>query len=158
MSKLKIYTDGSHLKHTTGRLGVGGIIVKDDKIIDEFSKEVSTDYLKLSYGTSDVSNPTCEMLAALHALYYFKNDINAHDTIELYADYQGVSSWLNGTWKINKPYIQKIKDDINEEINRQHLKGRITFHWVKGHQKGDNQDAIYNNIVDKLSKGEDYGK
>ena len=125
MSKLKIYTDGSHLKHTTGRLGVGGIIVKDDKIIDEFSKEVSTDYLKLSYGTSDVSNPTCEMLAALHALYYFKNDINAHDTIELYADYQGVSSWLNGTWKINKPYIQKIKDDINDANEDQNMDNYI---------------------------------
>lgn len=155
MSKLRIYTDGSHLKHTTGRLGIGGVLVdENDKELQRFSTEISLEYLKVAYDTSDVSNPTCEMLAVLWALLEFKKQIKPQDTVTVKADYVGVREWNTGKWKITKPYIQRIKDDISQEINKQNLRGRIDFEWVKGHQTDNSSDTKWNNVVDKLSKGE----
>ena len=151
---LKIYTDGSHFKHNGGRLGIGGIIVDEDKIINEFSTEITKEYLDLYYKTQDCSNPTMEMLAVLHALYNFKKNIGIDNRIEVYADYQGVESWMNKKWKINKPYIAKIKDDIDSEINNQSLRGRIHFNWIRGHQKDISDNTKWNNYVDLLAKGE----
>lgn len=162
---LRIYTDGSHLKHTTGRLGIGGILVDENgKILKKFSTEITQEYLSMSYGTTDVSNPTCEMLAVLVALGEFKKELRDCTKLICYADYQGVQGWLgefNGTkpWKINKSYIQKIHDDIKEEIKRQDLIGKIRFDWIKGHQARvvPGSDAYFNSIVDLLAKGENYG-
>lgn len=155
--KKVIYTDGSHLKHTSGRLGIGGILTENSKKeIDSFSIEVSTQDLKTEFGTSDVSNPTCEMLAVLVALKNFKNQIKKGDEVVLKADYLGVKSWCEGTWKIKAPYIAKIKEAIDNEIKSQGLQGRISFEWVKGHQNRSvlDPDAIWNNRVDLLAKGE----
>ena len=158
MRTLVIYTDGSHLKHTTGRLGIGGILVENGKAIDKFSIEVPTDYLRKNYETSDVSNPTCEMLATLLALRIFGPKFKKGDEIYMKADYNGVQSFISGAWKIKAPYIKKIKEEIDSEISKQGLSGRIHFEWVKGHQKKSvlDPDAIWNGRVDLLAKGEDY--
>lgn len=158
MRTLTIYTDGSHLKHTTGRLGIGGILVEDGREVDSFSIEISIDYLKKNYETSDVSNPTCEMLAILVALRKFKDHFKKGDEIHMKEDYQGCQEWLEGRWKINAPYIRKIKDEIDSEISKQGLRGHIHFEWVKGHQRKSvlDPDAIWNNRVDLLAKGESY--
>ena len=157
--KKVIYTDGSHLKHTTGRLGIGGILTEDSKVeIDSFSLEVPVNYLKKEFGTSDVSNPTCEMLAVLIALRRFKNKIKNTDSVVMKSDYTGVSNFIMGTWKIKAPYIAKIKAAIDAEIKAQGLQGRVSFEWVKGHQSRSvlDPDAIWNNRVDLLAKGESY--
>lgn len=154
--KLEIYTDGSHFKAKSGsgRLGIGGILVKNGTVIKKFSTEITKQYLKLYYGTDDCSNPTMEMLAVLYALYNFKDDIKNNDSVEIKMDYIGVREWMTGKWKINKPYIAKIKNDIDEEIKNQNLKGNISFKWVKAHQRGTDQDTVFNNMVDILAKGE----
>ena len=156
MKIYNIYTDGSHLKHTTGRLGIGGIFVEPPFTkIDTFSQEVSIDYLKRNYGTSDVSNPTCEMLAVLFALKQFRKLLKRADEVHIKADYQGVKEWLDGNWKTKAPYIAKIKEEIENEIQSQKLQGRIHFDWVKGHQNKSvlDPDAFWNNKVDLLAKG-----
>ena len=155
--KIEIYTDGSHFKGKggSGRLGIGGILVKNGTIVNKFSTEITKQYLKLFYGTDDCSNPTMEMLAVLYALYKFKNDIKSNDSVEIKMDYLGVKEWMTGNWKINKPYIAKIKNDIDNEIKKQNLKGKISFKWVKSHQKGTDPDIIFNNMVDVLAKGEE---
>lgn len=153
--KYTIYTDGSHLKHTSKRLGVGGVMVDEsDNIIDEFSEEVSIDFLKTTYGTSDVSNPTCEMLAALFAIKKFGSKMKPGDEACIKADYTGVMNFNTGVWKARLPYIILIRDEIQNEIKKQKL--NITFGWVKGHQaKGIlSQDSKWNNYVDLLAKGE----
>lgn len=157
MKKFKIYTDGSHLKHTTGRLGIGGILLDERGVVDSFSMEISIEYLKKTYGTSDVSNPTCEMLATLFALRNFKKYFGSRDQICMKADYNGVQNFILGNWKIKAPYIQKIKDEIDKEIDSQNLRGRIYFEWVKGHQKKSvlDPDAYWNNQVDLLAKGQE---
>ena len=158
MKKLIIYTDGSHLKHTSGRLGIGGLIVdeKSNELISSFSEEISIDFLKKNYGTSDVSNPTCEMLACLWALKKFKNEISENDEIHMKADFIGVQNFNTGIWQTKAPYIKKIKDEIHQEIISQKLNGRIYFEWVKAHQtkaaiKTD-RNAYWNDQVDSLAK------
>lgn len=157
MKNLTIYTDGSHLKHTTGRLGIGGVLVDNDtnKKIDEFSQELSIDFLKNNYGTSDVSNPTCEMLAALISLRIFKTQIENCNSLCIKADYAGVREFNLGNWHAKAPYIQKIKIETDKEINSIGLRGKISFGWVKGHQNKSilDKDGIWNSYVDILAKG-----
>lgn len=160
MKSLTIYTDGSHLKRTSGRLGIGGLIVDDstNKLLDTFSEEVSIDFLKKNYGTSDVSNPTCEMLACLWGLRKFKNLLKGVDEIHMKADYAGVQNFCMGIWSAKAPYIKQIKEEIQQEINSQGLSGKVFFDWVKGHQtkaviKVD-KDAYWNDQVDALAKGQ----
>lgn len=160
---IKIYTDGSHLKRTTGRIGCGGLMCDVSggglgKELDHFSVELTKEYLLSEFGTADVSNPTAEMVGALEALRRF-NIPSDTDEIIMLQDYLGVMSWNTGTWKIKAPYIRKIKSDIDREIKRKGLSGKISWQWVKAHQGKSvlDPDAIRNNQADKLAKGEDYG-
>lgn len=160
MKQLDIYIDGSHLdKLNNGRLGVGGILVDRSgpgmgKIINKFSTELTPEYTNLAFGESECSNPSAELIALLHALYSFKKNIGPNDTIVIHADFLGVKNWMTGSWKVKMPYIARIKDDIDDELRKQKLSGRISYEWVKGHQnKFSNPDAYWNNQVDKLAKG-----
>ena len=159
MRNISIYTDGSHLKHTTGRLGIGGVMVDDDTNTElgRFSENLSIDWLKDNYGTSDVSNPTCEMLANLWALRKFGKNLKDGDHVKMKADFMGVQNFNLGTWKARLPYIAKIKGETDAE--RAKLKKvNLEFQWVKAHQKKSiiltDKDAYWNSIVDKLAKGE----
>lgn len=157
MKKLTIYTDGSHLKHTSGRLGIGGVLIDEyGNKLDEFSEELSIDYLKRNFGTSDVSNPTCEMLANLFALRIFKDKIKGCSELVMKADYMGVQKFNTGEWKTREPYIKTIKELTDKEVQNQRLQFRIKYEWVKGHQKRSvlSEDAKWNDYVDKLAKGE----
>lgn len=155
MKNLVIYTDGSHLKHTTGRLGIGGILVDEDtgKVIDKFSEELSIDWLKKNYGTSDVSNPTCEMLATLKALEYFSNHIKDANSVCMKADYNGCQNFNTYKWNARLPYIKQIRDETQDKIKSLGLKDKVSFAWVKGHQTVLSRDAMFNDMVDKLAKG-----
>lgn len=174
--KYKLYTDGSHFKpselhlggtsiddidendeynrqlyrtHTGfGRLGIGGILVSDGgTVVDSLSLEVDREILRSLYNTSDVSNPTMEMYAVLMSLKKFSKHLGFGDEVEVFSDYQGVMYWMYHKWKINKSYISMIRDDIEAEIKNQKL--NVKFQWLKGHN-GDK----YNELVDKLAKGE----
>ena len=161
MSQFDIYTDGSHLdKQHNGRLGVGGVLV-DLKgpgmgtLLDEFSLELTPEYMNMSFGASKCSNPSAELVAVLCALCNFRDAWDYSDTIVLHADFIGVREWMTGKWKIREPYIARIKNDIDEEIRKQGLQGRIEYRWIKGHQKINtyDPDIYWNNYVDSLSKG-----
>lgn len=156
MKEYIIYTDGSHLKRTTGRLGIGGILTEGGyKKINSFSKELSVGYLRKKYGTSDVSNPTCEMIAALEAIKVFADYIKPGDKVVIKSDYSGVQNFILGNWKIKAPYIQKIKNEIDSELDSRGIRNQINFEWVKGHQNKSvlDPDAFWNNQVDLLAKG-----
>jgi ribonuclease HI len=156
MKKLTIYTDGSHLKHTTGRLGIGGVLVDEngDKL-DEFSKEINTDYLRDLLGTVDVSNPTCELLANLFALEQFEEYLKDCSEVYMVADYEGVQKFNLKQWKARLPYIKKIVDLTEQEVKKQKLEKRLKYRWVKGHQRSIlDIDGMWNDYVDKLAKGQ----
>lgn len=164
MKRFDIYIDGSHLdKQHDGRLGIGGVIVDLSgpgmgRVINEFSMELIPEYMKVTFGADKCSNPSAELTALLIALQKFKKEYGPSDIIVVHADYIGVKSWMEGSWKIKEPYIARIKSDIDDEINKQGLKGRISYEWVKGHQSSssvkNNPDAYWNNYVDRLAKGE----
>ena len=163
MRKILIYTDGSHLNKQSGhgRLGCGGVMVEDSgegfgKLIDKFSKELLPAELERDYGSSEVSNPTAEMIGALEALRNFNIPPDAE--VIMYADYQGVQAFNQGTWKCKEPYIKKIKEETDKVIKEKHLEGRLKWAWVKGHQTKavikTNRDAYWNDQVDSLAKGQ----
>ena len=157
MREYSIYTDGSHLKRTTGRLGIGGILTNNRyQKIDSFSKELSVNYLKRVYGTSDVSNPTCEMIAVLEAIREFADYLKPGDRAIIKSDYSGVPNFIYGRWKIKAPYILKIKKEIDNELDSRGIRNQVDFEWVKGHQSKSvlSPDAYWNNQVDLLAKGQ----
>lgn len=164
MKRFDIYIDGSHLdKLNNGRLGIGGVIVDlsgpgKGRVINEFSIELIPEYMKVTFGADKCSNPSAELTALLIALQKFKKEYGPNDIVVVHADYIGVKSWMEGSWKIKEPYIARIKSDIDDEINKQGLKGRISYEWVKGHQSStavkNDPDAYWNNYVDRLAKGE----
>ena len=159
MKRLDIYTDGSHLdKLNNGRLGVGGILVGDNKktVIDTFSEELKPEYMLSEFGAQKCSNPSAELAALLFALRHFKSHLKSATKIVVHADFVGQKSWMEGTWRIKEPYIQKIKNEIDDEIKSQGLQGKISYEWVKGHQNKSvlDPDAYWNNAVDLLAKGE----
>jgi ribonuclease HI len=167
MKIIKIYSDGSHLKRTTGRLGCGGVMVDVSgggfgKILDSYSTELTQDKLRADCGSVDVSNPTAEMFGVLECLRNF-NIPDTADKIIFMADYEGVSKWLPRdpkikTWKIKAAYIQKLYDLIWELIEEKGIADKVEFAWVKGHQSKQmsvlNPDAYYNDLCDSLAKGE----
>lgn len=161
MKRLDIYTDGSHLdKQHNGRLGVGGLIVELNtgfgrgKLLNTFSMELLPEYMKVTFGADNPSNPSAELVAVLYALYNFEKEIKTADLIVVHADYMGVREWMTGKWRIKEPYIQRIKNDIDSEVRRQSLKGKIQYEWVRGHQKDNSDDTYWNNYVDLLAKGQ----
>ena len=162
MKRFDIYIDGSHLdKQNNGRLGIGGVFVDLSglgmgRIIGEFTQELSPEYMSLTFGADKCSNPSAELAALLIALVKFKKLYGPNDILVVHADYIGVKNWMEGAWKIKEPYIAKIKSDIDDEIRKQNLRGRISYEWVKGHQSKNSTDpdAFWNNYVDKLAKGE----
>lgn len=157
--KYHIYTDGSDLKHTTRRLGVGGILVDPGtggygKKLGEFSEELSREEILRDYGTSECSNPFAEMVAVYKAIQRFATVFKPGDEVTFFADYEGVQSWLSGKWKAKLPYIIQIRDEILNLLKRSPWKAE--FSWVKGHQAKSimTPEAYWNGEVDKLAKGQ----
>ena len=158
---IKIYTDGSHLdKQNGGRLGCGGVMVRDTgngfgELLDKFGEELRPEDLKELIGTGEVSNPTAELLGVLLAIERF--DIPRGEKVTVYADYMGVSCWLNGKWRIKEPYIQIIANKIKQVVKKKRLSGNISYEWVKGHQGRQasliSSDAYWNEYTDHLAKG-----
>ena len=158
MKNFDIFVDGSHLK-PSGRLGCGGLLVDSTTktVIDTFKMELLPEYVKITFGADTCSNPTAEMIGVLQALYHFGPRLKGAGKVTIYSDYLGVREWNTGKWKIKEPYIQRVKDDLDDEISKLGLKGKIGFAWVKGHQglKDIGYEGQMNNLADKLAKGED---
>lgn len=160
---LDVYVDGSHMdKQHNGRLGCGGILVDKSKggpfgvKIDQFSIELTPEYMKFTFGESDCSNPTAELVAVLMALHTFKKELKGIDEVVFHADYEGVKKWMEGSWQVKKPWLIRIKDDIKDQIRDLGIV-HVRYEWVKGHQSSTklktDPDAFWNNEVDQLAKG-----
>lgn len=150
-----IFIDGSHIKHRTNshnRLGIGGLLLdSEENILDQFSEEITREYMKYEFDADDCSNPTMEMLAALFALRNFHPFMPDRSRVTIYADYMGVSKWMRGEWKAKAPYIVKIIEKVREIQKQRKLK--IKWEWVKGHQGGENILSHFNELTDLLARG-----
>ena len=148
-----IYTDGSDLKHTTKRMGIGGVLVDEKgKEIGRFSKELDRDYILEAYKTKDCSNPFAEMVAVKEAIINFSDKITTPAKITIKCDYMGVICWINGEWRTKAPYIKKVKEEIIELLSKR-KDWEVEFKWIKGHLSVMDKDSYFNNLVDKLAKG-----
>ena len=112
----KIYTDGSHFKHSVeGYIGYGAYCEHLNTIY-KMSGKCDNECLKTYQIPPDtkISNPTAEFIAFAEVLRHLSrssspsNDFNGKKLIFI-IDYEGVKKWMNGEWKTKQPYIRSIK-------------------------------------------------
>lgn len=127
------YVDGS-FDELTGRYGYGVVILHDNK-------ETHLNGCGNNSELVSMRNVAGEIMGAMKAMQFAKQ--NGFESITIYHDYQGISSWAKGEWKTNKigtieykKYFNKISDYV-----------KVDFSKVKGHS-GD----FYNDVVDALAK------
>lgn len=119
-----IYTDGAYSKNKNIG-GIGFIIIKDDKIIAQFSKAYK-----------NTTNQRMELLACIRSLMCFKNPSN----IILFTDSMYLVGTMTMNWKRNKNL------DLWEKLDNLIKCHNIKFYHIKGHS-----DNKFNNYVDKLA-------
>ena len=94
---------------------------------------------------STMRNVAGEILASEKAMLFCLN--NGYNSIEIFHDYQGISSWCEGDWKADNRFTQEYKhkfDIISEKIS-------VSFNKVKGHsgnELNDEADALAKSAID----------
>ena len=136
MNNYQIYTDGSCRANSNG--GIGIVWLKDGKKVFEYSK-----------GFKEVTNNRMELLAIGYALLSIKKPINS---LEIISDSEYAIGVLTKPWKPKKniELIARIKKQI--ERTQKLVKEPIKFRHTRGHQKGDNNNVIFNNRADFLAQ------
>lgn len=132
--EILIYVDGSY-ENSIKAYGSGVVILKNDKIIKEFSIKGNDKNL------ISMRNVAGEIEASKIAMNYcVENNIKS---IKLYFDYEGIEKWCTGVWKTNKigtENYKKFYDSIKDKLE-------VKFIKVKAHS-GDK----YNDLADLLAK------
>lgn len=132
-----VYTDGSCRANKNG--GIGIVWLKNEKKVFEYSK-----------GYKNTTNNQMELLAIGKALSSIKKPINS---LEIVSDSEyALGCIFNLNWhpKKNIELINKIRKQVIK--TQQLVKIPITYRHVNGHQKGDNDDVIFNNRADFLAQ------
>ena len=135
---ITIYTDGA----CSGNPGIGGwgVVILNNSSNPEF----------LNGGELNTTNNRMELIAAINAVFYFKERQN----MEIFTDSKylknGIESWIkkwkvNG-WKTSNKLPVKNKDlwlKLDEKIGYH----KINWNWVKGHANNK-----YNEQADALAR------
>jgi ribonuclease HI len=147
MKHVTIYTDGA----CRGNPGPGGW-----GVLLRYGKKEKT----LFGGESSTTNNRMELMAAIQALAALRESC----LIELYTDSQyvqkGISEWLPGWKKKNWKKADKkpVKNaDLWQLLDHEASRHQVSWHWVKGHSdhpENDRADALANQAIDQLLKGE----
>ena len=135
---ISIYTDGA----CSGNPGIGGWGVV---ILLNNSEQIN-----LKGGSLQTTNNQMELRAAIEGLKYFTKST----TLNLYTDSKyvkdGIESWIQ-KWKINGWKTSSKKEVKNKdlwiELNKQMLRHKIDWNWVKGHAGNK-----YNEKADTLAR------
>ena len=139
MINYQVFTDGSCRANGNG--GIGVVWLKNGEKVYEYSK-----------GYKNVTNNIMELKAIGIALTSIKKPI---DSLTIVSDSEyALGCIFNEKWnpKKNKELISKIKKQL--EITQSLVKEPIKYRHVDGHQRGDNDDIIFNNRADKLATNE----
>ena len=134
MNDYIIYTDGAY-SSSRDKGGIGIVILKDNKIILEYSK-----------GYSNTTNNRMELTAIIIALSCIKNKVNS---ITVISDSQYCIGCISKGWKRKKNQDLWNKFDFIESKVIDKYCSEIKYEWTKGHT-----DNIYNNKCDKLAVDE----
>ena len=135
---IAIYTDGA----CSGNPGMGGwgvVIIQNNN-----------DITFLNGGEKNTTNNRMELLAAINAILYFKEESD----LEIFTDSKylkdGIESWIH-KWKINGWKTASKKQVKNKDLwfklDSEIKRHKIKWNWVKGH--ANNQ---YNEKADLLAR------
>ena len=137
---IEAYVDGS-FDASQKKYGSGGVLIKNGKVIDSFSKEGK------NLDSVSMRNVAGEIEASMYAMEYCVD--NGYSKIVLYFDYNGIEKWCTGEWKANKKGTKDYKkfyDEISDKLE-------VKFVKVKAHT-----GVEYNEMADKLAKESIFGK
>ncbi len=132
--RLKVYTDG----WSRGNPWVAwlGVYITDDQ-----AKEVEKRYKHLWTKTNNEAE-------YLWAYYWIKRAIELGATqIELFMDSKLVIEQLQGNWKIKKPELKVINDDILELVKSSKIK--IVYNWI-AREQNKHADRLSNVAMDEI--------
>ena len=134
MNDYIIYTDGAY-SPSRDKGGIGVVIVKDSKVVLEYSK-----------GYSNTTNNRMELTAIIIGLSCIKNNI---DSLKIISDSQYCIGCITKGWKRKKNQdLWKVFDYIQSQVLDKYC-NEISYEWTKGHA-----DNTYNNKCDKLAVDE----
>lgn len=104
-SSIEIYVDGSY-NQDYKVLGYACVIVKDSKVFHTIAKGIRAN------GTENTWNIAAEISAALSGVKWAVD--NNYKKVNLYYDYTGIASWVDGSWSAGTIDSINYVDDIKE--------------------------------------------
>ncbi len=132
---IHVWVDGSCFPNSKGRLNFGWAYVIFDGE-GELHRASGNDVPVEAHRHRNVAG---EIQAVLQALEWCREQgIRA---AEIHFDYQGLASWVEGTWKTRTAFTQAYKERVRA------LGMSLTWHKVQAHS-GD----VYNDLVDRLAR------
>lgn len=130
-----LITDGAY-SSSRQQMGVGFVLLKNDKIVHTFSK-----------GVKGGTNNQAEMLAIITGISSFKKNI---DSLKIITDSQYCLGCATMGWSRNKnQLLWKKFDKYYSQLKE--LCSNIEWIHVRGHGKDNSPYSKYNQIADELA-------
>ncbi len=130
-----VWVDGSCFPNSKGRLNFGwAYVILDSK--GELHRASGNDVPAEARRHRNVAG---EIQAVLRALEWCREHGIAKAAIHF--DYQGLASWVEGTWKTRRAFTQAYAERVRA------IGITLTWHKVQAHS-GD----VYNDLVDRLAR------
>ena len=110
---------------------------------------------KLDGNDPQTTNNRMELLAAIKGI----KETPDNSDVVLYTDSkyvkEGITSWIT-KWKKNQWITSSKKAVKNKDLwvmlDNLNSSRNISWKWVKGHQDGNTDDSLYNNLADELAR------
>ena len=132
---IHVWVDGSCLPNGNGRLHFGWAYV----ILDgerELHRASGNDVPVTARRHRNVAG---EIQAVLRGLEWCRD--HGMTTAAIHFDYQGLASWVDGTWKTKTPFTRSYAERVRS------MEMTLTWHKVQAHS-----GAPYNELVDRLAR------
>jgi len=141
MEQLIAFTDGSSSRKKS-KIGSGFVILKGDKVIQEFSIAFS------NCGRNGAAE-LIGMILCLESLLFYKDK-----KITVYCDAQyvvySINEWVY-KWILTDFFLIKNIELIIYVLYLNSLFSNLDIKWIKGHQEGDSFEVKGNQLADKLA-------
>lgn len=132
---IHVWVDGSCLPNVKGRLHFGWayVILDGERELHRASGHDVPDEARRH------RNVAGEIQAVLRGLEWCRN--HGLTAVAIHFDYQGLASWVDGTWKTRTPFTRSYAEQVRS------MEMTLTWHKVQAHS-----GATYNELVDRLAR------